>query len=81
MSTRPLIYPRVNQFKVPAHLTDRYINVNFTQIMQANATHLILMMRVAAAMFGVAEDQRFDHHRHRFGIRQLLADVDKVEIF
>ena len=42
---------------------------------------VFLMLRVAAAMFIVAEDQRFDHHRHRFGIRQLLADVDEVEIF
>lgn len=41
----------------------------------------LLVMRVAAAMFSVAEDQRLDHHGHRFGIRQLLADVDEVEIF
>ena len=42
--------------------------------------YLVLCV-MAAAMFGVAKNQRLDHHRHRLGVRQLLADVDEIEIF
>jgi hypothetical protein len=34
---------------------------------------------MAAPMFGAAENQRLDHHRHRLGVGQLLADVDEIE--
>src|SRR5262249_19750455 len=43
--------------------------------------HLMMMlMRVAATMLAVAKNQRLDHHRHRLGIGQFLADVHKVKV-
>ena len=53
-------------------------------ILHLPSSILMLMMRLMlmpAAMFCVAKDQRFDHHRHRLGVGQLLADVDEVEVF
>jgi hypothetical protein len=42
---------------------------------------MMVVMRVTTALLCVAEDQGLDHNRHRLRIRQLLSDIDKVEVF
>ncbi len=39
-----------------------------------------MLLVMAAAVLGVTKNQRLDHHRHRLGVGQLLADVDEIEI-
>ena len=41
---------------------------------------LMVFMRVAATVLAVAKNERLDHHRHRLGVGQFLADVDKIKV-
>src|SRR5215470_3121521 len=41
---------------------------------------MVVMMVMAAPRLRMAENERLDHDRHRARIRQLLADIDEVEI-
>src|SRR3990172_6125860 len=55
-----------------------------SSILNPRSSTQILMMRLMlmpAAMFGVAKDQRFDHHRNRLGIGPLLTDIDEIKVF
>src|SRR5262249_28556772 len=40
----------------------------------------MMLMCEAATVLAMAKNQRLDHHRHRLGIGQLLADVDEIKV-
>src|SRR5262245_15274795 len=64
----------------PEVLEGRTETFSAESILHPRFSILMVFMRVATTMLAVAEDQRFNHHRHCLGVRKLLADVDEIKI-